>query len=319
MNEDTVPTLTVACRAGLCNRLRVLLSGMVLAEAAGRRFSMLWPCTTDCSALFSELFENPWPVQAVTPAEWEFFCQTAKFGPFKLDLLAMTAADITVYTYSCLLNAERFPAHVQLWPRFLEQLALLQPTGDIQARIDEFERAAFRPVMIGVHLRRGDFHSAFPDAAANTRCAMAAVDGYLRRNPDAGILLCSDDGAINQRTGKPQLVEGIEAKFRRRYGDRVVATQPRSLDRREPAAIQDAVVDLWLLRRTDCFVGTVTSSFSEFVSWGRSAPVTRCQPARPLRLLVPVRHWLAGRQDFRWLADYYRPRLRALWSGRRRL
>ena len=55
-------TLTVVCRYGLCNRLRVLLSGMVLAEATGRSFRVYWPRTPHCHAAFGELFENAWGV-----------------------------------------------------------------------------------------------------------------------------------------------------------------------------------------------------------------------------------------------------------------
>ena len=55
-------TLTVDCRAGLCNRLMVLFSGMALAEATGRDFCMLWKRTASCGATFEELFRNSWNV-----------------------------------------------------------------------------------------------------------------------------------------------------------------------------------------------------------------------------------------------------------------
>jgi hypothetical protein len=57
-----------------------------------------------------------------------------------------------------------------------------------------------------------------------------------------------------------------------RYGPRVVATVPRTLDREAPAAIQDAVVDLWLLRATQLLVGTRGSSFSGLALFGREVP-----------------------------------------------
>jgi hypothetical protein len=134
---------------------------------------------------------------------------------------------------------------------------------------------------------------------------MQSVDAYLAQCPDAGVLLCTDDGALNQHSGKALPTEGVRAKFMHRYGERLVYTTPRSLDRREPAAIQDAVVDLWLLRRTDYFVGTVGSSFSGVAVLGRSVPVSLCQLQHPLRHLLPLRYWLSGERRLKWLARYY--------------
>src|SRR5919109_3526635 len=57
--------LTVFCRAGLSNRLRLLVSAYALAEVAGRSFRMVWPRTRRCGAAFSELFTNDWPVSDV--------------------------------------------------------------------------------------------------------------------------------------------------------------------------------------------------------------------------------------------------------------
>ena len=47
---------------------------------------------------------------------------------------------------------------------------------------------------------------------------------------------------------------------------------PRTLDRAVPMAIQDAVVDLWLLRSTNMFVGTALSGFSDLVYFGNDIP-----------------------------------------------
>ena len=59
----------------------------------------------------------------------------------------------------------------------------------------------------------------------------------------------------------------------------VVTPKPRSLDRHTPEAIEDALIDLWLLRSTDFFVGTVGSSFSEMAMFGRAVPAII--PPRP--------------------------------------
>ena len=55
--SPSVPRLEAACILGLCNRLRVLTSGLAVAEATGRSFRMLWPVTVACAARFGDLFE----------------------------------------------------------------------------------------------------------------------------------------------------------------------------------------------------------------------------------------------------------------------
>jgi hypothetical protein len=52
-------TLTVGAGAGLTARLRILISGMALAEMTQRRFRMLGPLTSHCSAPFEALLPMP--------------------------------------------------------------------------------------------------------------------------------------------------------------------------------------------------------------------------------------------------------------------
>ena len=129
--------------------------------------------------------------------------------------------------------------------------------------------------MIGVHLRRGDFVRRQPDVIANTAAALGAVDRYLEQSPNAGIFLSTDDGGPDQVTGRTSH-EGVREQFSKRYGTRVVWTMPRTLDRRNPIAVEDAVVDLWLLRQTSMFVGTRLSSFSTWATFGRTVDATFC-------------------------------------------
>ncbi len=305
MSEAPVRTLTVACTAGLSNRLRVLLSGKALAEASDRRFTMYWPRTNACAADFTELFADPWPVRSVTGdkrAQWQ---ANAEQKRVKSDLLQADAPDLFIWTPHSLVMPQYFAAHEPLRRRMGELLAEMQPVDEIMAYVLAFQAQAFRPQMIGVHLRRADMRYLYPLSTANILTAIHTVDAYLSHCPAAGILLCTDDGAPHQYTGQPLPTEGVRTQFVQRYGERVVSTTPRSLDRRTPMAIQDALVDLWLLRQTDYFVGTAGSSFSDMVVLGRSVPVVMCQSQHPLRHLLPLRIWLRGERKFTWLARYY--------------
>jgi hypothetical protein len=309
-------TLTVACEAGLGNRLRVLLSGMALAEASGRRFTMLWPRSPSCSAVFSDLYETAWPVQDLAmSANWGLFLHTFNSptgsSSSVVDLLTIPSPDVRVHAYNWLLRPEIYPSHRQLMRRCVELFDELLPVVEVRERIKAFHVAAFRPRMIGVHLRRADHQLAAPTAAGNTRSAMAAVDRWLEKWPEAGILLCTDDGAIHQRTRRALPTEGVRAKFLWRYGERVVSTTPRSLNRNEPVAIQDALVDMMLLRQTDGLVGTAGSSFSALAAFGRPIPIIYCRSPNRLRYLMPIQQWIKG--NIRWgeLQNYYKRLVRS--------
>jgi hypothetical protein len=142
----------------------------------------------------------------------------------------------------------------------------LRPLDRIAAKVDRFREVHCRPEMIGVHLRRGDYVGLRPDKTNNTDKAIEAIDGYLERYPAAGLLLCTDEEVTSGSGGD------VRGRMRARYGDRLVQTAPSSYDRSNPAAIEDALVDLWLLRSTTAFVGSDHRRFSELAVFGRNVP-----------------------------------------------
>lgn len=275
-------SLTVRCPAGMSNRLRVLISGKALAEASGRTFAMQWTPQAACGCAFDQLFVNDWNVGAdiffderhtldLTHRSWQFFP----------NLLDESEPSLYVQSYSWLVQPTLWSEHLEPHTRAAELLRELEPIPDVARRIREFRERFFRPTMIGVHLRRGDHTVTRPDVVANLDAAMDQVDTWLGEKADAGILLCTDDGAVDPYSGRAMPNEDIAGQFVRRYGARVVFTTPSSLDRRTPQAIQDGLVDLWLLRATDFFVGTRASSFSELAVFGRNIPFTQTAAGTP--------------------------------------
>lgn len=317
-------SLTVACWAGLGNRLRVLLSGLTVAVASDRRFTMLWPRTRDCAASFTDLFVNDWPVEEASltavkdlPPYLGYYC------PPLPDALTSAAPHLALLTPHSLLEPARSPRHAALLPKCAALLAALEPTPLLADQIAAFKAAHFRLRMIGVHLRRGDFLFYGAGASDNFASSRRAVEVLLRQWSDAGIFLCSDDGAGDPYQAR-RAVTGVHAAYRQHFGERVVWRTPSSLDRSQPAATQDALVDLWLLRATDGFVGTPDSSFSEMAVFGRSVPTRWAEPDHwRYRLAAGLLHaagiaWLLRQQGRRRfgrelslprLLHYYRSRL----------
>jgi len=272
----------VTARAGLGNRLKVLLSGIALAEASQRAFTMMWPRTHGCNCSFDRLFQNGWNVTEDALADEErlielSFCPWLRFP----DLLSRTEQEIVVHHNSWLIQPQRFATHATLAKRCEELMGELAPVPFVEKQVAAFQATSFRPTMIGVHLRRGDMVTARPHRVGNLRAALQVVDRWLEQEPEAGILLCTDDGANDHRGLQEIRREGIRDEFGKRYGSRVVSTQPRSLDRNQPEAIEDALVDLWLLRKTDLFVGTAGSTFSEMAVYGRTVPAVMTAEPTP--------------------------------------
>lgn len=300
-------TLTVFAHTGLSNRINVLISGLALAAASGREFRMLWPRTSACGASFQELFANDWLVEEVNdralaglPYGW------SHRNPTPPDLLAVAADAVVLGSHHTLVRPDLYPAHVALVKPCLAYFRQLQPIAELAAVVDAFSCQHFRPTMIGVHLRRGDYRMIRPDMLDNTTAALAAVEEALWQLPQAGIFLATDDGAPDLRS-QPTRVEGVHERFVQRFGARVVWTQPRSLVRGAPEGVQDGLVDLWLLRQTDYFVGSQGSAFSRLAVYGREVPHTFCHGSNSgyrrvlwlcrLTGVYWVLHWL-GRREF---------------------
>lgn len=269
--------MTVACYGGLANRLRVLCSALVVAEATGRQLTMWWPQLPTCGAAFHELFENDLPVMSFAgepqPRPPAF---SGTLGRDYFDLLAATEPHVAITAVTWLALPDVYPHHAALVARCAKALDGLRPVAEVAKRVTGFRRAHFRERMIGVHLRRGDFHRVSRHSVDNTGAAIAAARRCLQRNPQAGIFLCTDDGAPDPVTGRRRR-EGAREKFRQAFGDQVQWLEPRSLERGDTLGVQDALADLWLLRACDYGVGTWGSSFSEVAFFGRDAPLVLCR------------------------------------------
>ena len=291
--RDHGRTLTVYCKNGLCNRLYVLLSARVLAEETDRHFRMFWPRTSACAARFSDLFENSWNILEQVPDELTQSRSRSFFSYQPIPDLVQSQDPHPVFdVWGMLIAPKRYSGHARLQRSCGEQLAMLRPVEPVRRAVDSFKAGHFRPTMIGVHLRRGDFKKDYPSTqiAPDLQAVLENVDRYLEISPDAGILLCTDDGAIHPRTKESTGTQGVKECFLERFPNRVVFTQPTSLDRNEMVSIQEALVDLLLLREVDYFVGTQGSTFSGIAVFEREIPRVFVSGARPDK---PGQHRLA--------------------------
>jgi hypothetical protein len=116
----------------------------------------------------------------------------------------------------------------------------------LQAIIDRYVSSFDRT--IGVHLRRTD--NARAREVSPTELFVTAIEQEIELNPAARFFIATDE---------PE----EEALLQQRFGDRLIVHPKRSRRRDDPAAIRDAVVDLYCLAACRRIYGSYWSSFSE--------------------------------------------------------
>lgn len=259
--------ITVQPQGGLCNRLRVVASSGLLAQAAGQAMRVLWNQAPDFNARFDALFETdrlPFevseyrclslPGRALVRARgpWAKLRGAVLLGerettPGVFDLRAAAAQlrgrDVFVHTNS----------RLAFQPGMFD---VFRPRGEAAARLQPLLERLQRSV--GVHVRRTD----------NTRAAavstLARFIELMRAEqaaaPDTEFFVATDD---------PQVL----AELRQHFGSDVWEYTKRAYARSEPAAIVDALVDLQALAHCRKLIGSHWSSFTDTAAEWRGIPL----------------------------------------------
>lgn len=285
MNNHKASTIKITCHSGLCNRLRVILSGHIACQALGKKMKFIWVNNRHCGASFSDLFENKEFNITYHSFLYNFFYKhfykEHYFGSCKnqcesaSNILNIKEGCDVVRSYDYLfLSDNEFPNHSKLRKESELLFETLKPIDHIQKEVDLFVKNNFNEQIkiMGIHIRRGDFLNMSPDNTKNFELFIKEMDNFLSRNNDGKFFVATDDGATSSLGGTTEK-QNILDKLIKRYGEeKILYYKPRSLNRRSKEAIQDALVSLLILRKTDEFVGNRYSSFSGAVMLNRNVP-----------------------------------------------
>lgn len=249
--------IVIVPAGGLCNRMDMLDSGLALGRALGRPVQLLWKLRPELNCRFERLFEPIPGLAGVTHIR-------AWFGLDSLNLrLRQWCADRrgadTIHR-SELRSIRNDPSEVLERARASKELRV---RGDARFYQDETLYAGFRPVAalrariepvaavlgdaVGVHVRRTDHEEA--RQASTLEGFVAAMHDERAARPGTSFFLATDDAEVRR-------------DLRAEFGDALVLREPRSLDRNDPRAIEDAVVDLWCLAACRMVLGSRGSTFS---------------------------------------------------------
>lgn len=221
--KDIVPI------GGLCNRLRVIASGLQWAGSEGLRVH--WYVSEEMNANYTDVFETPNGVKLVETKGVPLF-----------DRLALSKR-IPFFGKNWQITCEN-------WLKVLD-FSFVKPTSEMQAIVDS-RCAEFPNKVVGVHIRRTDNAESIrlSPSSAFVREMKRAVD-------DDGIeaFFVASDSDEEKRM------------LRKEFGDNRIITNEHVASRSDENGLKDAVVDLLMLSRTNKIIGSGWSSFSEVASY----------------------------------------------------
>ena len=276
------PSLFLDVQHGLCNRLRVLASGHVIAAATGRRLILVWCPDDHCHARLGDLIRYTGPLiedRAIADlfrarAGRVFnYMETEPDAAYQEPILAdpTDAAHRDVYVrsaYSLTGPHVDFEAEQQF-------LHSLRPVDAVQAMIAQVPS----PAQVAVHIRMGtgpgfdhlshESPKNWPAGRHDELVAWRAKSHVSRFIERLDVLRA--EGRADTIFAAADLSETYETLVAR-YGDSV-RWLPRDLFDRSAEQLQYALADLFLLTRADLFLASTWSSFSDVAQ--RLAPYGR--------------------------------------------
>jgi len=251
--------LIVQPTGGLCNRMRAIAGASKLAAHLGKNLLVIWTRDSSLNARFSDLFQ-PLPCRLI---DVRLASPIHRLLNFIFHVLFRYARmdDATVYTET---RGKEMSTWVGLFQR---KKYLLETCHDIvqvsnPADFKDFKVSnkikaiveTWASPVIGVHLRRSDNEISIKYSP--TSLFVERMEDEIRRDSQVTFYLATDDTEEEQT-------------LKKHFGSRVKTYSKRSLNRNNPIAIIDAVVDLYHLSQCSKIYGSYFSSFSDVAAmWG---------------------------------------------------
>lgn len=263
--------ITLVPRAGLCNRINAIISGLVYQKLHPEaEIDIYWHKSQDCYCRFDDLFKqipNPFPsvkemflslkiypgtkynlyIPNLTRCLFFDYVFTPDNNPDLFESLTERKKNVYVNTYNRFIDYDH---HKKVFDEVNSDISkFIRPVDELQLRIDGITKT-WRDNVIGLHIRRTDN----VDAIRTT--PMDYFHGVIRNelsaNPDVLFYVATDDASV-----KKTLFE--------KYGDRIISPF-YLLERGCVQGMKDAVVDLFCLGLTNRIYGSTASSYVKTAS-----------------------------------------------------
>ncbi len=265
--------LTLVPLGGLCNRLRALLSARSLVDHDHElRVRVVWDVNRDCAARYGDLFEDHFTPTGQfvfsksrwfdAPAVWRHnlrlpaLCRSFVYSVQRADFHSDWAAG------ECLVHFEKWrrvyiSTGLQLCQTSPEVWRGLRPVSPLRERIDALcQRMGAHTV--GVHIRRTDNMKS--QSVSSPQAFEREMRAAIAANPAVCFYLATDDSAL-----RDHFVQCFPGRVVYQAGDPTRATRE---------GMEAAVVDLFVLSRTQRLIGSYWSSFTDTAAELGGIPLT---------------------------------------------
>jgi hypothetical protein len=242
---------------GLCNRMQAMDSAVSLCQDTGVPIKIYWVKKPYINCAFSDLFE-PIPGVEVIERNMPFaFGMNSMLHIYDSRLYKLLPNWFILNHYNVrTLVDEQFDfkqlkhhnvlmaSSARFFPT-AKPFAVFTPVKCLQQRIEE-ETQHFHQHTIGIHIRRTDHRKSI--AHSPIELFESAIEKEIVLNPEVNFYLASDCSDTKQQ-------------LHTKYGDRIITNFDKS-DRRTKEGVQQALVELYALSRTQKIFGSYWSSFS---------------------------------------------------------
>jgi hypothetical protein len=286
--------LTIEPMGGLCNRMRAIDGAVALASQLSQPIKLIWNCDPDLGCSLERLFVSPPEISLIEERQsnlcvphWEGVWKSfGRWNDIMKELVSSNSLNSKNYDHSTPLVlfqreieillkagydfhelARKRSVHFKTWERLHQlrsNIELFRPVPRLAETIrnitEHFDNC------VGVHIRRTDHKHAI--LHSTTSLFIERLNQEVCLNPKVRFFLATDD-------------KTEEDLLRNHYPERIISFQKRSLERRTPEAIEDAVIDLFCLSNTKKILGSLGSSFSLMASEIHGAPLELVYAERP--------------------------------------
>lgn len=242
---------------GLCNRMRALDSAIALADLLDQPLRVVWCCNQHLNCRYDELFEVPEKIDRMTQVGFSWSAQfiekwSRKVRKRAADYFADTddCNDLMHQHYDFGQLCDNKYIYLRAWcrfyspcrPSFYHQFVPVEPLRKV---IDSYRQS---DNMVGVHIRRSDNKHSIEGSPTSVFIEKMCEEAGLSK--DVKFFLATDS------PDEERQLEGL-------FPGRIVTHRKASLDRNDPRAIKDALIDLYSLSNCRKLIGSCWSSFTD--------------------------------------------------------
>lgn len=252
--------IIVQPQGGLCNRMRTICGAVSLAKKMNGEVTVVWTKDTSLNVEFSEIFEDfPYKVSEskLTSVKYKML-----YHWYKDFCRCQILDDEWVYKYARGKLFDTWCNLIDYKGIFIISSADILFDGDYKIfkpnkrTLQTLNTACCNSNTIGIHIRRTDNEMSIKHSP--TYLFLEKIREELHTNPDAKFYLATDEPAE-------------EKLFIDEFGDRILVYKKHSLNRNDPLAVKDAIIDLYNLSCCKKILASYYSSFSDVAAlWGNT-------------------------------------------------